>query len=328
MHYSPEILIVDDSKSSRLLLKTILHKAGYKDILVAECAKDAFEMLGMNAEKRKPGSDNFDLILMDIEMPEIDGIEACQRIKKIWSLIDIPIIMVTASTDVANLQKAFDRGAIDYISKPVRKVELLARIRSVLKLKEEMDRRKVLVKKLEAANIKLKKLSFIDGLTGIANRRIFDEFLEKEWRRPLRNRKQLSLIMIDIDFFKKYNDTYGHQAGDDCLKQVAKTLSGVLKRPGDLAARYGGEEFAIILSETDSVNAKKLAEKARMELESLNMPHKNSENADYVTISLGTATTLPHRDLSIEDLLHAADKELYRAKNKGRNRVCTVDLMQ
>lgn len=328
MNNPPNLLIIDDSKDIRLLLQSILKKAGYQNIVSAESAKAAFAYLGIDGNKSKSDSKNFDLILMDILMPEIDGIEACKRIKKLESLRDIPIIMVTAQTDVSVLQQAFDIGVIDYIIKPINKIELLARIRSVLKLKKEMDRRKELVIKLEEANRKLKKLSSIDGLTGIANRRIFDEFLNNEWKRALRNQKQLSLIMIDIDFFKKYNDTYGHQAGDDCLKQVAKTLSGVLKRPGDLAARYGGEEFVVILPDTNSVNAKKIGEKARTEIEALNMLHKNSEVSNRVTISLGTASTTPHRDLLVEDLIQAADKALYRAKHEGRNRLCAVDLMQ
>ncbi|MGR3319770.1 MAG: GGDEF domain-containing response regulator [Candidatus Anammoxibacter sp.] len=317
------ILIVDDSIDSILLIETFLQKGGYTDIVTAKSATEAFSYLGMDGSNTEMNS--ADIILMDIVMPDIDGIEAVKRIKEVNALKEIPVIMVTAKNDDKNLQLAFDAGAIDYITKPIKKVELLARVRSTLKLKKETDYRMKLMMELEKANKKLERLSFLDGLTGISNRRHFDMFLDEEWRRCERDVKYLSLVMTDIDFFKKYNDTYGHQQGDDCLKQVAATLDAVAKRPGDLTARYGGEEFVLVLSDTDSNNALILAEKYRDAVVSLKIPHGNSDTSEYVTLSLGIATVIPSAGLSHQDLIEAADKALYKAKSAGRNRVSTND---
>ncbi len=320
------ILIIDDSQESRLLLKSILKAAGYTDVLTAGSAREAFKILNLDDETKAPAY--IDLILMDIMMPEIDGIEACKRIKAREHLRDIPIIMITALTDVEILKTAFAAGAMDYIAKPPNKVELLARVRSALRLKHEMDARKAreqelleVTRQLEEANQILLRLSSLDGLTGIANRRRFDEFLEMEWRRGLRESAPLSLIMLDIDFFKAYNDAYGHQAGDDCLKAVANTLSNTVNRPGDLVARYGGEEFAVILPRTHPEGAVTVAELLRAKVEALKIPHSRSRVSDVVTISLGVSTVVPRSGYSTAALIAAADQALYQAKQEGRNRV-------
>jgi len=318
------ILIVDDSRDQLLLLERILKVRGYTDIILVESAADAFKHLDMDGTK----SAGVDLILMDISMPEMDGIEASRRIKENSHLRDIPIIMVTAKTEAVDLQRSFDAGAIDYIKKPVNKIELLARVRSVLKLKSETDRRKAreqellkMTKKLEEANLKLERLSYLDGLTGVANRRYFKDSFNKEWRDGARNNKSLSLIMVDIDFFKAYNDIYGHYSGDDCLKQVAKALSDKLKRPRDFVARYGGEEFVVVLPDTKINEATKLAEAMRSDVEALGIKHSGSPVSKRVTISLGVAVTIPERNLAPEILITEADKALYQAKRGGRNRV-------
>ena len=193
------------------------------------------------------------------------------------------------------------------------------------KTKEVAENAKLKLEKINQqlgeANRELQRLTFIDGLTGIANRRHFDQVLDREWRRALRGQKPLSLILSDIDFFKNYNDHYGHLEGDDCLRRVAKALTKVARRPGDLVARYGGEEFEVILPDTDSENASKLAEKARTAVLSLEIPHGSSEVSDYVSISLGVASSNPDSDLSSHKLIEAADKSLYSAKLKGRNQV-------
>jgi len=189
-------------------------------------------------------------------------------------------------------------------------------------LAAEMDRRMEFSKQLEEANTQLKRLTLIDGLTGIANRWHFDEFLEKEWHRNMRDNNPVSLIMGDIDFFKNYNDRYGHQAGDDCLKQVAAILNNIAKRPGDLAARYGGEEFAVILSGTNLKQTGVLAENANKKLRKIRIPHSDSQVADYVTLSFGVASIIPKYGTKPYDLIKAADKALYKAKNSGRNQVC------
>ncbi|MBI5186479.1 MAG: diguanylate cyclase [Nitrospinae bacterium] len=314
-----KILIVDDSESSRLLLERLLSNAGYADVEMADSAAAAFQKLGMDGPSTP--STEIDLILLDIVMPEMDGIEACGKIKAVDSLRDVPVIMVTAKKDDGNLQRAFDMGAIDYITKPVNKVELLARVRSVLKLKNEMDRRMEVTRHLEAANHQLQLLSALDGLTGIANRRHFDQTFDKEWRRGLRDEFPLSLILTDIDSFKAYNDNYGHQAGDVCLKRVADAISAALKRPGDLVARYGGEEFVVVLPETDKNNAAILAEDIRKKVASQKIPHGFSKAAEVVTLSLGVATAIPSRSHKPAGLIEAADTALYQAKHEGRNQV-------
>lgn len=183
------------------------------------------------------------------------------------------------------------------------------------------NRRMEFSKQLFVANRQLERLILVDGLTDIANRRHFDEFLEKEWLRNMRDNKPVSLIMGDIDFFKNYNDTYGHQAGDNCLKQVAAILNNFAKRPGDLAARYGGEEFAIILSGTDIKQAGVLAENINKKLKERRIPHSDSQAADYVTLSFGVASIIPKYGTKPYNLIKAADKALYKAKNSGRNQV-------
>ncbi len=321
-----KILIVDDSPDSQLLIKAFLKPAGYTELLTAESACDAFKQLGMN----NPSSvaTEIDLILMDITMPEIDGIEACRLIKSFEYLRDVPIIMVTAVAQVKDLQKAFGAGAIDYIIKPPNKVELVARVSSALRLKHETDSRKAredellrVKQQLEEANRELQRLSFLDGLTGITNRRHFDELLNLDWKRAVRNATPLSLVMIDIDFFKAYNDTYGHQSGDNCLKQVANILSDTLKRAGDLVARYGGEEFVALLPGLDVEGATVVAEALRARVEAIEIAHAQSQIADRVTISLGFGSTVPKPNFSPALLVAAADKALYQAKHEGRNRV-------
>jgi len=178
------------------------------------------------------------------------------------------------------------------------------------------------ITKRKLAEEKLQRLTSLDGLTGIANRRYFDEHFEREWKRAIRCRKPLSLIMCDIDFFKFYNDTYGHMNGDECLKKVANALNETIKRPGDLVSRYGGEEFAVVLPETDEKGALAVAEILRIDVESLKIEHINSSSSKYVTISLGVATAIPNMDSSLIELIIAADKALYQAKKEGRNRVC------
>ena len=317
------ILVVEDTQTMRDFLKVVLGRVGFHDLLFATSAADAFEKLGMDGSQE--GSSDIDLILMDVVMPEMDGIEACHRIKEIGHLKDIPIIMVTGMEEAKGLQPAFDAGAIDYISKPIDRTELSVRVRSALRLKQEMDARKAAMAQLEEANKKLQLLSSLDGLTGIANRRAFDDFLNREWRRSVREKKPMSLLMADIDFFKKYNDGYGHLAGDDCLKKVAQILSDRVNRPGDLVARYGGEEFVIIMGATSIDFAAKLAEELRLSVARMKIRHSYSDAADFVTLSIGVASAVPAPELSFDKLIEAADKALYRAKKNGRNMVVTAE---
>ncbi|MEK7698775.1 MAG: diguanylate cyclase [Planctomycetota bacterium] len=313
--YLMGILIVDDSENTRALLEYYLKGAEYEDILHAETAPEAFSLLMMN------DSSKIGLILMDISLPDINGIEACHHIKTMDHHKDTPIVMVTGRTDDTNLQLAFEAGAIDYLTKPINKIELLARIRSVLKLKHEMDSSKKIARQLEEANQKLKLLSSMDELTGIANRRQFNHVIDKEWRRSLRDNKPLSLIMLDIDCFKLYNDNYGHQAGDDCLKQVAHVLNTQARRPGDLVARYGGEEFSIVLPDTHSESATQYADRVRIAIDTLCIPHEYSKTSKHITISMGVATVIPNNNMTPDNLIKLSDDALYQAKQEGRNRI-------
>ena len=325
------IVIVDDTTFSLEVLKAFLMSAGYLDIITVHSAAELYQLVDGYFEQ---GIVESDLILMDIVMPEIDGIEACRNVKKREWLEDVPVIMVTATTEIDGLQLAFSAGAMDYIKKPLDRVELLARVRSALRLKHETYRRKAretelleVTFQLKAANEMLQNLSFLDGLTGIANRRCFDQGLLEESRRAKRENSPLSLIILDIDYFKAFNDTYGHLKGDECLKTVASTLRQTLKRPGDFPARYGGEEFAVVLPNTDDVGSAIIAEELRVSIEGANIAHINSICADHVTVSLGVVTRFPGQADTPEDLILAADRALYRSKHEGRNQVSVERLV-
>jgi diguanylate cyclase (GGDEF)-like protein len=317
------ILIVDDSLRARLLVETLLRAQGYKDLTSVDSARQAFLALNLG-DSPAAESAGFDLILMDLLMPEMDGIQACQQIKANPRFLDVPIIMVTAEESTESLKEAFDAGAIDYVNKPVNRVELLARVKSALRLKQETDCRKAREVELVELTEQLRKLSVVDGLTGISNRRNFDEELTRIWRRAQRESGPVALVLIDIDHFKKYNDHYGYLAGDDCLRRVAQALQHTVRRPFDLVARYGGEEFAVVLPDTDVPGAERLAEEMRKAVELLDIAHAASTVSPRVTISSGVAAMFPAAGAQPEGLIAAADVCLYAAKTAGRNRVVIV----
>lgn len=311
------IVIVDDSDTSRMLLTGILRSAGYMDLLTARSAHEALEQLEMACEGEC--CPTVDLVLMDINMPGIDGIKATRMIKEHPAFRDIPIIIVTVSDEMETLEKAFEAGAIDYINKPVNSAEMLVRVRSALRLKLEMDQRKARERELEELTRKLQELSNQDGLTGVANRRCFEDILQIEWLRARRESSPISLLMIDIDFFKPFNDTYGHLQGDVCLIAIATAIRNSLKRPADLVARYGGEEFAAILPHTDAKGAQTIAETIMTNVDNLGVDHEASSISSRVTVSIGATTTIPDHDLDQQSLIEAADAALYEAKRDGRN---------
>jgi len=330
-----KILIIDDSKTVRAVLNRVLSDGGYTDILFCNSASEAYDIF------LKPENEfnDTDLIILDIHMPGMDGIEFTREIKKIDKYNDIPIIIVTSSDMASSMEKVFEAGANDFIKKPFLVVELLARVKSLLKLKSETDKRKereielidrerelIEVNRfLEIVNQNYLKSMAIDGLTGITNRKYFNESIDMEWRKALRKKTPIAIIMMDVDYFKKYNDNYGHQKGDDCLITVANGLKQSLELPSDMVARYGGEEFVILLPDSDINRAIEMGEKARERVENLNIKHEHSSVTDHVTISCGVASIIPGEMESYEGLIKIADDSLYLAKEKGRNRVVSLD---
>ncbi len=293
----PIVLIVDDDPINIKVLNTML-KADY-EIIVALNGVQAFERINNDLIP--------DLILLDITMPDMDGYEVCINLKSSMETNDIPVIFITAMSDEEDEKKGLELGAADYITKPFHSAIVMARINNHLKLKHYQDQ--------------LKLQSNIDQVTGISNRRCFDEFLNREWSHGIRKGFPLSLIMMDIDYFKPFNDNYGHFAGDICLRKVAQTLESSGERSTDFVGRYGGEEFACILSDTILKGALSVAEKMRVIISDLDIRHEFSKIANHVTISLGVATIEPSRGCAPEKLIKLTDEMLYKAKENGRNRV-------
>lgn len=298
----PQVLIVEDSISNIDVLVDAL-----EDRCELSVALSGAEALKAALSENPP-----DLILLDILMPEMDGYEVCRRLKEDSRTQNIPVIFITALSTEEDETKGLECGAIDYIRKPVSKPIVRARVKNHWELKRHRDL--------------LEDLSAIDGLTCIANRRRFDDSLEREWRRCARSGASLSLIMLDLDFFKAYNDNYGHVAGDTCLKMVAQTMECTLTRAFDLAARYGGDEFAALLSGADAQGALIVARSLQEEIAALEIEHAQSEISDLITVSMGVATASPSGDTAYHGLLKAADKALYEAKNNGRDRMKTCVL--
>jgi len=318
------ILIVDDSAEMRRIIRGVLERAGHTDVITAASAAEAFKVLGIPRVTKS--ARHVELILMDVLMPDLDGISACGRIKGEERFQDTPVLMVTATAEEASLRDAFAAGASDYLQKPFKPLVLQARVEHALRLARETERRKqreeellAMREELESANEALRRLADQDGLTGIGNRRSFEHSLDREWRRARRSKRPLSLIMADIDHFKYYNDTYGHPAGDECLKSVAAAFEQSLRRGGDRAFRYGGEEFAILLADTDLEGAVSVAEGLRSAVAALGMRHEASPVAPTVTVSVGVAAVYPARGGPDQALVDAADQALYRAKEEGRD---------
>ena len=303
------ILIIDDNPINLDVLCNYLTQSGAK-ILVKKDGEGGIE----TAIRKKP-----DIILLDIMMPTIDGYEICRRLKNESTTFDIPVIFISALVETADKIKGFELGCVDYITKPFQIEEVLARIEihlSLIRLQQQLQQAKYA---LELANQLLYKQTISDGLTQIANRRHFDSYLSQEWKRALREKQSIALLICDIDYFKPYNDTYGHQCGDECLKQVAQTIEKVTKRPADLVARYGGEEFGVILPNTQIAGAIQLSEDICQAIRDLKIPHAKSLIANYVTLSIGISCMMPTAEYNMTKFIEIADKALYQAKNQGRN---------
>lgn len=324
------ILIVDDTPNNLELLTRMLTRKGYR-VQAVTSGRQALLILARELP---------DLILLDVCMPDMDGYEICQRLKADARTRMIPIIFISALNEVVDKVRAFDSGGVDYITKPFRIAEVMARVQTHLticrlqqqlqdqneRLKQEVRDRLAAEAALQAAVQELKRIAHLDGLTQLANRRRFDEYLELEWRRLTRERLPLSLILCDVDFFKRYNDTYGHQAGDRCLCHIADVLRMTAKRPADLVSRYGGEEFALVLPNTPAEGAMQVAQEIKSHVKRLRLPHSGSTVNDYVTVSLGVATVVPVADVAADQLVSAADQALYQAKTQGRDRAIAEEV--
>ncbi|MBD2484864.1 diguanylate cyclase domain-containing protein [Planktothrix sp. FACHB-1365] len=327
---SCEILIIDDYPDNLRVLAAILSEQGYR-VRKAINGKLALATL----ETQIP-----DLILLDIQLPDINGYELCRRIKAHPKTDSIPILMISVHDQPEDIVRGFSEGAVDYIKKPFQPEEVIVRVKTQLmirhlhhqlksqnqtlfeknyQLKLEVEQRMQMEDALKEANSKLQKLAFIDSLTGLGNRRYFDDQLPRSWRQMARNKQFISLILCDLDYFKTYNDTYGHPAGDLCLKQVAHAINRAVKRPGDAVFRYGGEEFVIILPETPLDGAIQVTKNIQLEVEQLHLLHTHFSIYRQITLSFGISGQYPNPNTSPTGLVIQADQALYEAKSKGRN---------
>jgi len=302
------ILIVDDDAPLAAFYTLILEKAG----MVATTVTNPLQVMECLVNF-KP-----ELILMDVYMPSCNGMELAATIRQQNVYAGIPIVFLSTESNFDKQLVAMNLGGDDFLTKPIQPRHLVSAVTARVERAHQLNK---LYHQLEAANQELQYLAGSDGLTQIANRRRFDTCLDQEWRRMAREQAPLSLILCDVDFFKSYNDTYGHQAGDDCLRQVARAITGSVRRPADLVARYGGEEFAVILPNTNAEGAIHIAEKVRSEVKALEIANANSQINNCLTLSLGVASTLPCYESSPVILISEADKALYQAKAQGRDRV-------
>ena len=268
------------------------------------------------------------VILQDLVMPGLDGLTLVREYRNHPATQNIPIIVLSTKEDPMIKSAAFAAGANDYLVKLPDNIELVARIRyhsrsymTLLQRDAAYRALRVSQQQLLDTNLVLQRLMNSDGLTGLSNRRHFDEYLELEWRRAMRDQTQLSLLMIDVDFFKTYNDSFGHVEGDEALRKVAAAIREASSRPSDLPARYGGEEFALVLPNTSPGGARLVAEKLRMAVAALKIPHIAPAEGAGLTISIGLSTMTPVQGTDCRKLIMAADKGLYTAKNNGRNQV-------
>lgn len=297
----PTILVVDDMKTNISILSDLL--------------KDEYNIqstISGNEAIQIATNENIDLILLDIEMPQLNGYEVCRILKSSDKTKNIPIIFITARSSEEDEEKGLNLGAIDYVTKPFSKTIVKLRIRNQIRLKEKTDL--------------LEQLSMYDGLTNIKNRRFFDEIFEKTYQEIKREKTNLALMMIDIDFFKPYNDNYGHGKGDKTIKEVAQSISNTLNRANDLVARYGGEEFVVLLKDIQFDGVKNVANNILNSIRNLKIKHEYSEVSQYLTISIGIAHFDSNNKAAKIKILMTADENLYKVKNSGRNNFLITNL--
>jgi diguanylate cyclase (GGDEF)-like protein len=318
-NYGTNILIVDDTKANLISLEAILEGENL-NIVAASNGNDALKTL-LKQE--------IDIVLLDVQMPGMNGFEVAELMRANNKTKDIPIIFITAiNKEEEYIFKGYELGAVDYLYKPISNEILKSKVKVFVKLNEQTkiieEKTKTLEEKiiqLELVEKKLNHLVRIDELTGVFNRRAFGEIFKLEWARTIRSNGFFSALMIDIDNFKNFNDTYGHIEGDDCLKSVAQTIDKTLRRITDQVARLGGEEFIVLLPETDSDGAEIIAEEIRKNIENLEIPNEGIDTSKFVTVSIGISSVVPTRDIEKKGFIDCADKALYIAKKNGKNRI-------
>lgn len=295
-HGKPKLLVVDDQPDNIQLLVQAF--AGDYQVFMATSGEQALTVCQ---------SDPPDLVLLDVLMPGMDGFAVCRQLKAQEATAHIPIILVTARPDAGQETHGLGLGAVDFISKPVNPAVVRARVHTHLTLKFQSDL--------------LKKLVLLDGLSGVFNRRYFDQQLATEWARAARSRLSLSLVLLDVDHFGAYNERHGHQAGDDCLRLIAVTLKAVLRRPADVVARFGGEEFACLLPDTSHADARNLALEMERRIRQLALPRGGAQGSEVVSVSVGVGTRVSPHSGQASDLLGLASAQLQQAKHAGRGQV-------
>jgi diguanylate cyclase (GGDEF)-like protein len=308
------ILIVDDSPTVRAVLRDLVERMGHS-VIEADDGSKALQLY----QQDRP-----DLVLVDVVMPVMDGYEASRRMRECTPDEWVPIIFLSSKEADQDLDRAIEAGGDDYLVKPVSFVVLNAKIRALQRIESMRSKVLDMSRDLAKANRELEKLSRQDGLTGIANRRHFDSYLRAEMRRAAREHQPLALILADVDNFKAFNDCYGHQAGDDCLRQIATALISVGRRPADLPARYGGEEFTMVLPGTTLEGAIDVARSLQLAIESLAIAHARSGISQRITLSQGVVSLVPTAETTPETFVQFADRALYQAKQQGRNRYISV----
>ncbi|GGY69061.1 hypothetical protein GCM10011613_11720 [Cellvibrio zantedeschiae] len=304
-----KILLVEDSATLRYAMRNYIIEAGHTP-LIAQSGEEALQMLETTP---------VDMIIMDVEMPGLNGFETTRLIREWLGGHWIPIIFVTGRNEDESYREGIEAGGDDYLIKPVSAMIIKAKIRAMERITEMRDQ-------LNQLNAELEALSQLDSLTQTYNRRTFNEMAQQQWLLAARQQNPISVLMIDVDHFKLYNDHYGHPAGDSCLKKITQAIRDCLNRPFDLLGRYGGEEFIVLLPETDSLGALRVADLINAEMEKIGLRHEVSPTRQHVTVSIGGASCGQTMSYSLEELIKRADRALYKAKHSGRNRSLVDDI--